>query len=315
MIYTIENEYITACISDLGATLVKLIDKKSGTDLVLGFEDEKDYLLNSGANIGASVGRNANRIGNAEFVLNGTGYHLTKNDNNNQLHGGGDKGFAFKRWTKESLSETEIVLSYYSKDGEEGFPGNMKVSVSYQLRNNTLTWAYSGISDEDTVFNMTNHSYICLGDDNILNQELRIYTDRYSPVDEYSLTKDEVLPVKDTAFDFTDYRRIGDNLSMTEKGIDNNYVWENMDEKLQASLRNDRIQLDVYSDLPDMHLYTAYYLSAKNGKYGKDYDKYSALCLESQFYPNGINYKDYIKPILKKNKAVSHYIRYEIKER
>ena len=159
---------------------------------------------------------------------------------------------------------------------------------------------------------MTNHSYFNLGDEDIMNEYLHITSDKYSPVDEYSLTLDEVKDVKGTAYDFTTFTRLEDNLSKLDKGIDNNYVWEYLGDKLMASLKNDKLQLNVYSDLPDMHLYTSYYLNGDIGKYGLIYNKYKALCLECQYYPNGINYSDYIKPILKKGEKMSHYIRYEL---
>ncbi|MBO4358452.1 MAG: galactose mutarotase, partial [Erysipelotrichaceae bacterium] len=123
MRYTIENEYLKAEVSELGATLTRFIDKKTGKDIVLGFDTDEEYIANNGSNIGASIGRNANRIGNARFELNGETYELSVNDNMNQLHGGGVNGFAFKTWKVEELKDDEIVLSYFSRDLEEGFPG------------------------------------------------------------------------------------------------------------------------------------------------------------------------------------------------
>ena len=313
MIHKIENEYLEAYVGELGATLIKLIDKKTNKDIVLGFDSEEEYQKNNGANIGASVGRNANRIGKGQITINGKLYQLSINDNGiNQLHGGGINGFAFKNWKVISKTDNEIVLGYFSCDLEEGFPGNLNVEVSYKLDNNNLIWSYSGVSDADTLLNMTNHSYFNLGDDNIMNHELMITTDKYSPIDENSLTKEECINVKDTPYDFTSFRKIEDNLNELECGIDNNYVWETLDDKLMASLRYNNIQMNVYSDLPDMHLYTAYYLNGEKGKYGKTYSKYGAVCLECQYYPNSLNYSSYIKPLLKANEKMSHYIRFEI---
>lgn len=305
MIYVIENDYLKAYVSDMGATLTKLIDKKTGKNVVLGFETDEEY-KQSACYLGASVGRNANRIGNAEFSLNGKSYKLTVNDNMNQLHGGGLDGFSFKTWTKISETKEELVLGLKSKDGEEGFPGNMDVEVCYRLENNSLIWKYSGTSDADTVFNMTNHSYFNLGDANIYNHELKIHTDKYSPVDQYSLTLDKCEDVANTPYDFRDFTKVKNNLDKLGGGIDNNYVWEKMGDKLMAELRYNNLQLSVYSDLPDMHFYTGEYLK------GGSYKAFDGLCLECQFYPNGINYESYIKPILKANEKVSHYIRYEI---
>lgn len=312
MIYVLENDYLKTYISDLGATLVKFIDKKTNKDLVLGYDKEEDYLKYSGANIGASVGRNANRIGNAKFNLNGIEYKLSVNDNMNQLHGGGINGFAFKKWNKVTETKEELKLSYFSKDGEEGFPGNLNVEVTYKLDKNNLIWSYSGQSDKDTILNMTNHSYFNLGEESIHDLLLRINTNKYSPVDEYSLTKDEVCSTENTPYNFDDFTLIKDNLSKLPCGIDNNYVWETMGDKLMVQIKSSQIQLNVYSDLPDMHLYTAYYLNGEVGKNGKVYKSYDGICFESQFYPNGINYKNYILPILKKNETMTHYIRYEI---
>lgn len=312
MIYELENDYLKAYISDLGATLTKFIDKKTNIDMVLGFDSDEDYIKYNGTNIGASIGRNSNRIGNAKFTLNGKEYQLSVNDNVNQLHGGGANGFAFKRWNVEVQTGQEITLSYFSKDGEEGFPGNLNVSVTYKLDGNNLYWIYSGTSDQDTILNMTNHSYFCLGDDNIFNMQLRIPADKYSPTDKNSLTMGNTIPVRGTPYDFTSLTRLKDNLDKLECGIDNNYVWETMGDKLMAEVKNDKLSLNVYSDLPDMHLYTAYFLNGEKGKYGKTYDKYGALCLESQYYPNGINYEGYILPILRKGETMTHYIRYEV---
>ena len=147
MFYKIENNSLEAVISDLGATLVKLIDKTTGKDIVLGFDDEQSY-LDTKCYIGASVGRNANRIGNAQFILNGNTYKLTVNDNSNQLHGGGDN-FAFKTWKVKDKGNDYIVFTYYSKDKEEGFSGNLNVDITYKLDNNNLIWSYSGKADAD----------------------------------------------------------------------------------------------------------------------------------------------------------------------
>ena len=310
MYYDIENGHIKATISDLGATLIKLIDKKSGKDIVLGFDDEKQY-IDTKCYLGASVGRNANRIGNAEFKLNGKTYKLTVNDNMNQLHGG-INNFVFQTWKVVDKKDDSITFEIFSKDGDEGFPGNLTARVTYKLDNNNLIWSYSGKSDQDTIFNMTNHSYFNLGDDNIFNHELKIYTDKYSPTDEYALTLDKAVDVAGTPYDFRDFTVIGNNISKLENGIDNNYVFEKMGDKLMAELRYKDLQLKVYSDMPDMHLYTSGNLINCTGKDNKTYKKFSAVCLECQFYPNGINYDSFIKPILKKGEEVTHYIKYEI---
>ena len=309
--HILENEYLKVEVSELGATLVRFIDKKTSQDIVLGYNSDEDYLRNE-FNIGASIGRNVNRIGNASFTLNGVKYQLSENNYGSQLHGGGKNGFAFKKWETLSNSDDEVLFSYYSKDGEEGFPGNLKAYIRYRLEKNTLLWEYSGESDADTIFNMSNHSYFNLGDETIKDEYLCIYTDRYAPTDEFGLTLDEVKDVKGTPYDFTQWKLISDKLSQIDN-IDNNYVFETMGEKLMAELRNDKLKLSVYSDLPDMHLYTASNLNTDTGKDGVPYEGYGGLALECQFFPNAINYGDkYILPILRKGDKVSHYIRYEL---
>lgn len=314
MRHIIENEYLIAEISELGATLTKFIDKRSDTDVVLGFDTDEDYRKHSGTNIGAMIGRNANRIGNAAFTLNGMTYHLNPNNGPNNLHGGGDGGFAFRMWNVEEKKDDSVTLSYVSEDGEEGFPGNLKTTVTYALEGDSLLICFEGCSDEDTIFNITNHTYFNLGDDSILDQYLRVMSPLYSPTDEYSLTLDEVLETQGTPYDFREFTKIGSQLSRLDQGIDNNYVWEHIGDKLMAQLKNEKLQLNVYSDLPDMHVYTGYYLNGEQGKYGKIYRKYAGIALECQYYPNGINYGDrYLLPILKKGEKMSHYIRFELK--
>ena len=313
MRYNLENDHLLIEVSELGATLTKFIDKQSAFDIVLGFDSDEEYLRYFDTYMGSSVGRNANRIQDGKFSLADKEYQLTINNNMNHLHGGKDC-FSFKMWSLEQLSNDEIILSYHSKDNEEGYPGNMDIKVSYKLVDNSLVYTYSGKTDKDTIFNMTNHSYFNLGDKDIMNHELKINTDRYSPVDEYALTLDEVLSVENTAYDFRDYTLLKDNLYQLEMGIDNNYVFENMDDKLMASLRYNNLQLDVYSDLPDLHLYTGYYLNTDSGKYNQKYDRFKALCLECQYFPNAINFKDkYISPLLRKDEERSNYIKYELK--
>lgn len=314
MRHILENNALKVEISELGATLVRFIDKKTNSDIVLGFETDEEYLKNTGPFFGASVGRNCNRIGKGQITIDGKMYQLSVNDGPNQLHGGGVNGFAFKTWKLVSKTNDEVKLSYYSIDGEEGFPGNLEVIVTYKIEGNNLTWAYEATCDKPCLLNMTNHSYFNLGNEDIMNMKLRLTTDTYSLIDENSLTQQETRKTIGTPYDFTSLTRIGDNLSQLQCGIDNNYVWEVLGDKLMAELKNDKLHLNVYSDLPDMHLYTAYYLNGEKGKYGKTYGKFDGVCFECQFYPNGINYDGYMVQIVRPGDKVSHYMRYELKE-
>lgn len=313
MRYQLENNNIVIEVSEIGAALTRFIDKKTNIDLVCGFDSDEEYAKNCGCNIGATIGRNCNRIGGASFVLNGKTYNLRKNDGNNNLHGGGSEGFAFKKFSLVEKKDDELVFEYLSKDMEEGFPGNLTIKVSYKLDNNNLIISFTGNSDADTIFNITNHSYFNMGDLNVFDQELYITSNKYAPTDETGLTLSNVENVEGTPFDFTSFKRIGDALDKLDNGIDNNYVWENMDDKLLCQVKNDKLQMNVYSNLPDMHVYTANYLETNEGKGGRQYHKYGAICFEAQFYPNAINYDEYIKPILKAGETKTNYIRYEVK--
>lgn len=311
--HVIENDYLKVEVSELGATLTKFIVKDLDRDIVLGFDNDEDYLKNNFC-VGATIGRNANKIGNAQFELNGVTYQLSANENGNQLHGGVE-GFNRKYFEVVSKTDDEIVLSYYSKDLEEGFPGNLELKVRYKLDGNNLIYEYSGTSDKDTILNVTNHSYFNLGDENILDEYLYINTDKYAPVDENCLTLDEVLDVKRTGFDFTEKTRIDDNIDKVTV-IDNNYVFENLDDKLMCQLSNNDLSLSIYSDLPDMHVFAAHNLYLDYGKNGNTYEPYEGLAMECQFFPNGINYGDkYILPILKQGETMTHYIRYEVNKK
>ncbi len=312
MFTTIQNDYLRVTVTDLGATLNRFVDKRTGIDIVLGYDTEEEYLKNSG-HLGACVGRNANRIKNAEFTLNGEVYHLAKNNNMNNLHGGGKGGFAFKRWTLREQTDTKLVYTYFAKDGEEGFPGNLQATVTYELFEDTMTLSFEGTTDKDTLFNRTSHAYFNLGDDNILNETLMIATDKYAPTDEYAMTLDEVLDTHGTAYDFSAPKKIGENVSKLPTGIDNNYVFEEMGDKLVAVLSNDRLELSLYSDLPDMHLYTGYGLGPYPGKDGQHYDRYQGVALECQYFPNAVNFDRYIKPILKAGETRKNYIRYVVR--
>ena len=311
MFTTIQNDYLSVTVTDLGATLNRFVDRRTGIDIVLGFETEAEYLRNGG-HLGATVGRNANRIKDAQFTLNGEVYHLAKNNNQNNLHSGPD-GFSFKLFTLEEKTDTKLVYTYFSPDGESGFPGNLNVKVIYELFEDTMTITYEGTTDKDTVLNMTSHAYFNLGDENILDETLMVATDKYSPTDEFAMTLDEVLDTHGTAYDFSAPRKIGENVAKLPTGIDNNYVYEEMGDKLIAVLSNDRLELDVYSDMPDMHLYTGYGVGPYPGKYGQTYGRYQGVAMECQYYPNAINYDRFIKPVLKVGETRRNYIRYVVK--
>ena len=254
--YCLENEKIKVVISSLGGTILSFVDKSDNTDIVLGYKTAEEY-LNNGIYCGAMVGRNANRIANAQFELNGKTYQLEKNDGPNNLHSGNDT-FAFKEFQEGLYENNRLVLRYESKDGEGGFPGKLTFNCQYELGDNGLSICFFGISDQDTLFNVTNHSYFNLGDENILNHELLIPTNTMCLNDSNGMATDTEIDVTSTAFDFTSFKKIGDNFklnhdNLAKGGIDHNYVFEDETVKLVTQLKTEKKVLSVYSDLPDMH--------------------------------------------------------------
>lgn len=312
-IYTLENDSLKISVSSLGGTILSFIDKNENVDIALGFKNIDEYPNNS-VYFGAMIGRNANRIGNAQFELNGVTYQIEKNDGPNNLHSGKDT-FAFKEFEEDYVDKNKLVLKYISKDKESGFPGNLTFICIYELKDNTLTINFSGTSDQDTIFGITNHSYFNLGEENILNHELQVKTNKLCLNDSNGMATDDVIDVKGTSFDFVDYKKIGDNFALKHEnlakgGIDHNYVFEDMNFKEMVKLRNGKYELTVSSDLPDVQIYTGNYFDDVNGK--QLYKQYGGVAIEPQFAPNAINYDKFIKPILLKNDTKAYKIEYKL---
>lgn len=320
MLYTIENEKLKVVIASLGATITKFIDKASNTDMVLGFDDEEGYLNHKSIYLGATIGRVANRIGNGRFELNGVTYSTPVNDTINTLHGG--EGFAYKQFEVKDKTDTSITLEIFSKDGEDGFPGNLTVEVKYELKDNKLRISYNSKSDKDTILSITNHSYFNLDNSNndALDHEMLIYTDRVALLDGNGLSTALTKKVDGTPFDFREFRTLRNNFEIAEKnmsggGIDHNFVYENLEAKDMITIRNSKLAVTVSSDMPDCQIYTSNFLGDVTGKDGKEYHKHWAVAIEPQYYPNAINYSEFIKPIIKANTLDSHFIEYTVESR
>ncbi|MBQ3419468.1 MAG: galactose mutarotase [Erysipelotrichaceae bacterium] len=319
MIYSIENNYLLVKVSNLGATLVSFIDKKTNTDIVLGFDDERGYMKYSGAHMGASVGRNANRIASGNFNINGINYQLSINDGNNNLHSGASD-FAFRSFDVKEIKKDSITFSLFDGDMSGGFPGNLNLEISYKLEDNHLLFSFKGICDKDSIFNITNHAYFNLngGSSDILNHNLKIFTDKMSLNNDECMATDKIINVRNTSFDFSELNNIGNNFLKKEEnfsngGIDHNYILGDIGDKDVAILNNDKLELKISSDLPCVHIYTGNFMNNILGKNNTTYQKHWAICLECDYYPNGINYENVLKPIIKANQEVSHYIKYTVR--
>lgn len=310
-LYTIRSGNMTAVLSDLGATLVKLFvpdrDDKCA-DVVLGFDDPQSY-CESGTFFGATVGRNANRIGGAAFTLNGKKYPLEKNDNDrNNLHSG-ENFFKNRIWNVLEQEEDSITFGLESPHGDQGFPGNATIRVKYTLeQGNTLCIRYTGISDRDTVFNFTNHSYFNLAGhdkpEKAMEQVLTMPARFYTPSDAEYITTGEKRSVEGTAMDFRTPKPIGRDIDNDEEpmrlqhGYDHNFEVFVNPCAILSDPESGRT-MAVTTDCPGVQLYSGNFMEGEAGKDGVFYCRRGGVCLETQFYPNAINYPQWIQPVIK----------------
>lgn len=303
-IYSLKNQKgMVVNLLDYGAIIKDVLvrDKnKELVDVVLGFDTLAEYEVNKGA-LGAFIGRNANRIRDARVIIDGKLYELDKNKGEHNLHSGFDRSH-FKIYEAELYEDdfiSRVTFSRKFKDLEQGFPGNLDLSVSYTLTEDcTLIIDYCAISDKDTVMNFTNHSYFNLdGEETVLDSKLQIDADFFTETDEFQIPTGELVPVKGTPLDFKSEKRIGDEIESNSsymevsKGYDHNYVLNNNGELCKvASLSSEKsgIRLDVYTDLPGLQIYTANFLDGK-GKNGRKNGRYSGICFETQYFPNACN--------------------------
>jgi aldose 1-epimerase len=320
-IYTLTNAQGTeARITTYGATLVSLkTADRSGAlaDIVMGFDSLEGYTQTPPPPyFGATIGRYANRIGGAKFMLNGKTYTLDKNDGANSLHGG-FHGFDKVMWTAAPASGAaaqSLAFSYMSKDGEEGYPGNLSVTVTYTLTPaNELNIHYTATTDQDTVINLTNHSYFNLsGHDSgeILDHLLTIPADRFTPVDAGLIPTGELRKVDGTPFDFRQPHAVGERIAANDdqiklgRGYDHNWILNRSGSGLEFAGRvsdpkSGRI-IEVLTTEPAIQFYTGNFLDGSfHGKGGKPYQHRGALTLETQHYPDSPNHPDFPTTTLK----------------
>lgn len=311
--YVLDNgNGLSAHILNYGGIIKRL--NYHGIDVVLGRDTFEEYLDNDGY-FGAVIGRNSNRIENSEFELNGKVYKLYSNDGRNNLHGG-KNGFDKKVWDAETIDgeEPSLILSTVTPNGEEGFPGEVKVKVTYTLSaDNSLRIHYEGESDADTILNMTNHSYFNLNGNSsgsIDNHTLWVDSDFYTPNTEECMPYGEILSVKGTPFDFKTNETLGEKFKSTHPqitmfgGFDHNMVLNGIGYRKVACLKGDKsdISMEVYTDRSGMQIYTGNMLD--ENRVCKDdavYTKHSGLCLETQAFPNNMKYPHFPNGILRKN--------------
>lgn len=319
-LYTLTNKAgMQATITNFGGIVTSLTaPDRNGKmdDVVLGYDQLDGYLTNK-AFFGALIGRYGNRIAHGEFKLGGTTYNVPKNDGQNSLHGG-NTGFNKHLWTAKDVSGPHgqaLELTYLSKDGEEGYPGNLSVKVVYTLTDtNELKIDYSATTDKETVLNLTNHSYFNLagqGNGDILEHQLTLVADRFTPVDATLIPTGELRPVKGTPFDFTKPMAIGSRINQDDqqlkfgKGYDHNWVL-NSGGKGGVTLAAEAYEpksgrvLQILTDQPGIQFYTGNFLDGSiTGKGGKVYNHRAAFCLETQHFPDSPNHPSFPSTTLK----------------
>lgn len=309
VLYTISNRQgMQAAVTNLGAILVKLMVPGAGgkaEDVVLGFDRGEDYLINDSF-FGAVIGPSANRIAGAAFTIDGTEYQLDVNDGLNNLHSHKQKGYHKLLWTAET-GDDNVTFSLEDADGNLGFPGNKKISVTYTLDdNNTLRLHYHAASDKKTVLNLTNHTYFNLnGHDSgkMEGHELWLGASCYTPAAAGSIPTGEIAPVAGTPMDFTSPKTVGrdigadfDQLKMAG-GYDHNWVIDGWDGSLRhfATVKGEKsgIIMTAYTTLPGFQFYAGNFISDQKGKDGVTYGPRMGLCLETQYYPNSVNQPEF----------------------
>ncbi|MBP7731272.1 MAG: galactose mutarotase [Bacteroidales bacterium] len=330
VLHTLKNKNgLITQITNYGAIIVSLfVPDHNGKmeDIVQGYDTAMEYIKGNSPYMGAVCGRCANRIAGGKFKLDGKEYSLAKNSGPNHLHGG-IIGFSKVVWNVVKTSVSSVSLEYLSADGEEGYPGNLTVSVKYTLTDDDeLRIDYFAISDKTTIVNLASHSYFNLageGSGNIYNQELMINGAFFTPVDETSIPTGEILSVKGTPMDFIALRKIGlfiDNDYEQLKfgaGYDHNWVLNHRTGVLDlAAIARDPVSgriMEIYTTQPGVQFYTANWVDNERGKGGKIYGKRWAFCLETQHFPDSINKPHFPSVILNTGEEYKHVVIYKFK--
>lgn len=305
-LYTLTNANgAEACITNYGGRLVSLmVPDRNGnlTDVVLGHDSIADY-INIDGNFGALIGRYGNRINQGRFSIDSVEYQLPQNNFGHCLHGG-PKGFHHSVWNATQPNDSVLTLTLHSPDGDAGFPGNIDVEVTYTLTSdNAIAIAYKATTDAPTILNLTNHSYFNLSGDpsgDILAESITFDAEAYTPIDSTFMTTGEIAPVAGTPFDFTTPKQIGADLTADNeqlrngRGYDHNMVLRaNRDTGLPAAIVTDPvsgIKMEVFTTEPGIQFYIGNFLDGTvKGKKGIAYPLRSAICLESQHFPDSPN--------------------------
>ncbi len=314
-VFAIKNlNGIRMTVTNFGGRIMSLtVPDRHGKpdDIVLGYQSPEEY-LNGNPYFGAMIGRVGNRISRGRFMLEGKSYQLPINNGPNSLHGG-HRGFHNVYWTARQVSASSLELNYLSRDGEEGYPGNLAVKVIYSITdNNELVIDYHATTDRTTIVNLTHHSFFNLagaGEGDVLGHQLAIFAQEFTPVGEGLIPTGERRKVDGTPFDFRKLRAIGEQIDTPDiqlqagKGYDHNWILDRPKDGVTLAARvsepkSGRI-MEVWTTEPGLQFYSGNFLTGKDiGKNGKAYSFRGALCLEAQHFPNSPNQPDFPSIVL-----------------
>lgn len=318
-LYALTNQNgMELLVSDFGATLhALLVPDQDGVkrDVVLGYDDPIGYEGPSGTFFGATVGRNANRIGNAVFELNGKTYQLDKNNGKNNLHSGLDF-WSFRIWKVKEAKENQITFELDSADGDQGYPGAVHAAVTYTLtEDNAVEIRYQAEPDADTPLNLTNHSYFNLNgheSGSVRGQILWLDADAFTPTNAGLIPTGEICSVEGTPMDFRTAKAIGKEIDADYeplnlgKGYDHNWALNNHGAYAKVAelfSEESKIAMEVYTDLPGVQIYTGNYLDQEAGKKGAVYGQNQGVCFETQYFPDAVNQKNFQSSVCRKGEV------------
>jgi aldose 1-epimerase len=306
----IENRYLRIKTLNIGASLFEVFHKSKKINLIINLGQKENHKYKNFC-VGSTCGRFAGRISNSKFLINKKIFHLSKNDGKNTLHGG-KKGFDRLIWKKINHTKNKIVYQTKSKHLDQGFPGNLTVNCSYKIIDNKLLIQYSYSSDIHTHVNLTNHSYWNLNKnkkDNIFNHDLKINSNQYLEVDKFLIPNGKIKNVAKSIYNFKKFSNIKDKINLllnkknskkiNKSGFDTTYSIIKNSTNYVATLRNKKsnIEIDFFSNLPGVQLYTGHGL-----KYEKKLKPYQGICIETQYYPDAPNKKNFPSTLIKPNK-------------
>ena len=325
-LFTLKNKNgMQADITNYGAKVVRLfVPDKNGklADVVLGF-DTLDEITTRETYFGVVCGRFANRIGNGKFTIDGKEYTLAVNNGPNSLHGD-IEGFNMKVWDVVSVTESTLTLHYLSPDGEEGYPGNLDVTVTYEISDdNQLKIHYEATTDKPTVIGLTNHSYFNLkgaGEGTVGDHYLQLNADFRTALDEFTCPTGEVMKVDDTPYDFREPKLLNDRMNhdvfKPNRGIDDNWVIRKT-QPHQLALAGyvyepvSGRKMEVFTTKPGIQIYTANWVDKQTGKEGKTYQEQCAICLEAQGFPNSPNLPHFPSSALRPGEKYDEWCNYK----